>query len=81
MLWLQALARSGDPSVVPLPVPMQGKKDFNFSYAGLKNAFRVALNKRREALGLTDDEQDLDEQSKVHRDKHVAVSSIGQRWT
>jgi hypothetical protein len=56
---------------------MQGKKDFNFSYAGLKNAFRVALNKRREALGLTDDEQDLDEQSKVDKRQTCSGSFEG----
>jgi N6-L-threonylcarbamoyladenine synthase len=64
MAW-QAVARAGDPKAVVLPVPMKAKKDMNFSYAGLKNAFRMAVQRRREALGLTDD-QDLDDASKVH---------------
>lgn len=41
---LEALARDGDPYGVALPVPMQKrKKDCDFSYAGLKNAFRLAV--------------------------------------
>lgn len=43
---VQALARKGDPTSVPLPVPMQARKDMNFSYAGLKNAFRMAMQVR-----------------------------------
>ena len=45
---MEALAREGDPKAVPLPVPMKGKKNLNFSYAGLKNAFRMVVTRMRE---------------------------------
>ncbi|KAH8051096.1 hypothetical protein JL722_10960 [Aureococcus anophagefferens] len=34
---------------------MRQRKDCDFSYAGLKNALRVQINERREALGLGED--------------------------
>jgi N6-L-threonylcarbamoyladenine synthase len=40
---IEKLALDGDPTSVPLPVPMQKRKDCDFSYAGLKNAFRLAV--------------------------------------
>ncbi|CAN0205768.1 unnamed protein product [Discosporangium mesarthrocarpum] len=40
---VEALAEKGDPKAFVLPVPMQAKKDCNFSFAGLKNAFRLAV--------------------------------------
>ena len=42
---LEALARDGNRTVVPLPVPMQSKKNLDFSFAGLKTAVRVAVQK------------------------------------
>lgn len=52
---------------MPLPVPMKQKKDLNFSYAGLKNAFRMAVAKMKEARGLGE-EDDLAHQDKVCAD-------------
>lgn len=49
---------------MPLPVPMKQKKDLNFSYAGLKNAFRMAVAKMREQRGLPE-EADLAQEDKV----------------
>ncbi len=49
---------------MPLPVPMKQKKDLNFSYAGLKNAFRMAVARVREKRGLPE-EADLAQQDKV----------------
>jgi N6-L-threonylcarbamoyladenine synthase len=48
---MELLAREGDPKAVLLPVPMKGKKNLNFSYAGLKNAFRMAVTRVRESQG------------------------------
>ncbi len=42
---LEALAREGDPTAVPLPIPMQKKRNFDFSFAGLKTAVRLALER------------------------------------
>ena len=61
---------------MPLPVPMQARKDMNFSYAGLKNAFRMAVTRLREALGLAEGD-DLDHATKVRgrrgRSAHLSV--------
>jgi len=48
---MELLAREGNPKAVALPVPMKGKKNLNFSYAGLKNAFRMAVTRVRESQG------------------------------
>ena len=42
---LERLARDGDSSAVALPVPMQRKKNFDFSFAGLKTAVRLAVQR------------------------------------
>ncbi len=35
---VETLARAGDPAAVPLPRPLKGSRDPNFSFAGLKSA-------------------------------------------
>jgi len=42
---VEALARDGDPKSVTLPIPLQKRKDCDFSYAGLKTAVRLAAEK------------------------------------
>ena len=42
---VEALAREGDSAAVPLTVPMQRRKDCDFSYAGLKTNVRLAAEK------------------------------------
>jgi len=42
---VEALAKEGDPKAVPLPIPMQKRKDCDFSYAGLKTSVRMAAEK------------------------------------
>lgn len=49
---VEALARDGDPKSVPLPVPLQRRKDMDFSYAGLKTATRLAAEKICAERGL-----------------------------
>ena len=44
---------------------MQRRRDLDFSYAGLKNGFRVALARRRDARGLAPDDE-LDETEKAN---------------
>ena len=53
---VEKLALRGDPSVVKLPIPMQHRKDCDFSFAGLKNAFRMAVVKMKEIRELGEDE-------------------------
>jgi len=42
---VEKLARLGDPKSIPLPVPMQKRKDCDFSYAGLKTSVRTNVDK------------------------------------
>lgn len=42
---VEALARDGNPKSVKLPVPLQKRRDMDFSYAGLKTAVRLAAEK------------------------------------
>jgi len=50
---LEALAREGDPEAIKLPVPMRSKKTFDFSFAGLKTAVRLAVERAPEELRAT----------------------------
>ena len=72
---LEALAREGAPDAVPLPVPMQRKKNLDFSFAGLKTAVRLAVQR-------ADDETRASE--RFHADvaasfQHAAFSHLEQR--
>lgn len=42
---IEELAKRGNPDFLKLPVPMQEAKDLNFSYSGLKTAFKRELEK------------------------------------
>lgn len=42
---IEALAKDGDPKSVTLPIPMQQRKDCDFSYAGLKTSVRLAAER------------------------------------
>jgi len=49
------MAREGDRLRYPLKIPMQAKQSCDFSYAGLKNQFRITVCKVREEAGLAPD--------------------------
>jgi len=53
---VEKLAREGDHTRVKLPIPMQQRKDCDFSFAGLKNAFRLAVSSAKTARNLAQDE-------------------------
>jgi tRNA A37 threonylcarbamoyltransferase TsaD len=42
---LEALAKKGDPKKYKFPVPLRKRKDCDFSYAGLKTAVRLAVER------------------------------------
>lgn len=72
---LEALARGGDPANVPLPIPMRTKKNYDFSFAGLKTAVRLAVERAPEETRC---------QPSFHADvaasfQHVAISHLEQR--
>jgi len=78
---IEALALDGDPKSIKLTIPMSQRKDCDFSFAGLKNAFRMAVNKLRV-------ERELDENDELsHSDKanlaasfqHIAIRHLEQR--
>ena len=78
---VEKLALSGDPSKVRLPIPMQRRKDCDFSFAGLKNAFRVAVEKLKELRNLPQDAE-LSFQDKADLAasfQHVAIKHLEQR--
>ncbi|EWM29415.1 Peptidase M22, O-sialoglycoprotein peptidase [Nannochloropsis gaditana] len=80
---MERLAREGNPKAVVLPVPMRGKKNLNFSYAGLKNAFRMAVTRLKEALNLGE-EEDFDPKTKADLAasfQHVAIQHLEERLT
>jgi len=78
---VERLAREGDPSTFPLPVPMQNRPDCDFSYSGLKTSIRTAMNNLKRERGIEND-ADL-----PHKDKadiaasfqNVAIRHIEQR--
>lgn len=49
---VEQLAKEGDANAIALPVPMQRRKDFDFSYAGLKTSVRMAMEKLTIERGL-----------------------------
>ena len=54
---VEALARSGNPDTYRsfLRVPMRDRIDCDFSYAGMKSSFRLAVVAARAAAGITDE--------------------------
>ena len=51
---LEKLAKSGNKTGIRLPIPMQNKKSLDFSFAGLKTAVRVAVQKASEEVKGTE---------------------------
>lgn len=51
---LEKLAREGSAEAVELPVPMRSKKNYDFSFAGLKTAVRLAVERAPEERRETD---------------------------
>ena len=50
----KAMAVNGNPTAYSIKVPMRDKSNCDFSYAGLKNSFRMSVIKAREELGIID---------------------------
>ena len=78
---IEKLALEGDPKAVALPIPLQKRKDCDFSYAGLKTAVRVASDKLAKERGL-ESMDDLSRQDKANiaaSFQNVAIKHIEQR--
>lgn len=70
---VESYAKRGNPSRFAFSIPLQGKKEINFSFSGLKNAVRLAV----QALG-----EDISEQDKCDicaSFQHSAVTHLIQK--
>jgi N6-L-threonylcarbamoyladenine synthase len=78
---VEKLAREGDPKAVQLPIPLQKRKDCDFSYAGLKTAVRSAAEKLAVERGVgTIDELSRDDKANIAASfQNVAIRHIEQR--
>ena len=78
---MEKLAREGDPNALTLPIPMQKRKDCDFSYAGLKTSVRTAAEKLRKERGLIsiDDLPHQDKANIAASFQNVAIRHIEQR--
>ena len=72
---LEALARDGDPKAIPLPIPMRQKKNMDFSFAGLKTAVRLTVERAPEEVrGTRSFQADV-----AASFQHAAFSHLEQR--
>lgn len=62
---VEALAKKGDPTAIPLTVPLQHRKNCDFSYSGLKTNVRRAAEDLASQRGLNSVE-DLDESDRAN---------------
>lgn len=78
---VEKLALEGDPNAVLLPIPLQKRKDFDFSYAGLKTAVRLKAEKLAVEKGV--DSVDIlsrkDKADIASSFQNVAIKHIEQR--
>ena len=54
---LEAFAKQGDPHKYPFTVPLRKINDCNFSYAGLKNSVRLAIQAEAPGTATAANEQ------------------------
>lgn len=78
---VEKLAREGDQKAVQLPIPLQKRKDFDFSYAGLKTAVRMKTEKiaAERELESVDDLSREDKANIAASFQNVAIKHIEQR--
>ena len=78
---IERLAKHGDPKSIPLSVPLQARKDCNFSYSGLKTNVKRVADKLTKERGVESAEQ-LPEQDKADiaaSFQNVAIRHVEQR--
>ena len=78
---VESLAIEGDPNSIFLPIPLQNRKDCDFSFAGLKTAVNVAAEKLRIERSL-DSIHTLPRQDKANiaaSFQNTAIKHIEQR--
>jgi N6-L-threonylcarbamoyladenine synthase len=78
---VEALAKDGTINSVALPIPLQRRKDCDFSYAGLKTAVRMASEKLAKERGveLVNDLDRTDKADIAASFQNVSIKHIEQR--
>lgn len=78
---VEALAKDGEINSVPLPIPLQKRKDCDFSYAGLKTAVRMKAEKIAAERGFESvDDLDMKDKADIAASfQNVAIKHIEQR--
>lgn len=78
---VERLAKEGNITAVKLPIPLQQRKDCDFSYAGLKTAVRMQADKIKVERGLntTEELSNEDKANVAASFQHVAIKHIEQR--
>jgi N6-L-threonylcarbamoyladenine synthase len=78
---VENLARIGDPKAVALSVPMQSRKDCDFSFAGLKTNVRRACEKLAAERGVEriEDLEETDKANVAASFQNVAIKHVEQR--
>jgi tRNA threonylcarbamoyl adenosine modification protein TsaD len=78
---VERLAREGDPTAIPLSVPLQSRKDLDFSYSGLKSNVRRVAERLAKEQGV-ETPADLPHSIKANLAasfQHVAIQHVEQR--
>ena len=78
---VETLSKDGDPHSIPFPIPMQRRKDCDFSYAGLKTSVRMAAEKMCIERGV-DSPENLSHEDKANiaaSFQHVAFRHVEVR--
>ncbi|KAL3904709.1 MAG: hypothetical protein SGARI_004801, partial [Bacillariaceae sp.] len=78
---VEALAKEGDPTAIPLTIPLLKRKDCDFSYAGLKTNVRRAAEKMANERGV-ESALELSRQDKADiaaSFQNVAIKHLEQR--
>jgi len=73
---LERLAREGNPNAFDFPIPLRKRPDCNFSFAGLKTAVRVAIERELERYGSRDETATL---LQVNRQAAADIAASFQR--
>lgn len=78
---VEALAKEGNATSIPLTIPLQKRKDCDFSYAGLKTNVRRAAERiaSEQELASVDDLSHEDRANIAASFQHIAIKHLEQR--
>lgn len=78
---LEALAKKGNATAIPLTIPLERRKDCDFSYSGLKTNIRRAAEElaAERGLGSVDDLEESDRADLAASFQNTAIIHVEQR--